>query len=203
MIKYCWTTWEVIGLQGQCDLSGIILVYSVNISSFYLKEQRTTEDTNTLSWSYPENSWETLAWISNDLKGFCPMQKHGTGELLSIYTATLHFAHFNSKGWINTSYLIGSAKFLFFGKVFLFLYSNRQKKREMIWRESSWIIKEFFSICCQPTLHSIFLCLIQEIWTFITSHIHKWEWCLLPSQISMISTSNWMAITWEWNVYAC
>lgn len=68
-----WTTWEVIGLQGQRDLNGIILAYSVNIFTIYLKEQRTTEDTNTLSWSNLENSWETFAWITKDLKGFCLM----------------------------------------------------------------------------------------------------------------------------------
>lgn len=73
LLSLCWTTWEVIASKARCDLSGIILVYSVNISIFYLKEQWTTEDTNTLSWSNPENSWETLTWITKDLKGLCLM----------------------------------------------------------------------------------------------------------------------------------
>lgn len=159
-------TWEVIGLQGQCDLGGIILAfYSAKISRAYLKEQRTTEDTNTADQPLKVViSPETLAWITKDLKGFCPEVKARYRRTVPTLLSRHDFAQFNFKGWINGSFLMASGNILLFEKVFLFLYPHRQKKKEMIWRESSWIIKEFSSTCCQHMLHSTFLCLIQEIW---------------------------------------
>lgn len=160
-------TWEVIGLQGQFDIKEIIVAfYSSETSSAYLKQQRTTEYTNTLSWVSPENILQprTLAWITKDLMGFCPDIKVWYRRPVPTLLFMHYFSQFKFKGWINRSYLTASPNFFIFGNVFLFLYPHRQKKREMIWRESSWIIKESSSTCCQHMLHSTFLCLIQEIW---------------------------------------